>query len=379
MSNKKERKNSAIKIKSIQANSLYAVNNYVEDENKTDNKKPYLDLGEAVINNSLFSNYMMHHAVVVNKKGKSKDFIVMKFDYGVKDGMSAKELRDYYYENGAVVTWNEYEEPIHYEMLMRSTGKAKEGDCIFIRENLHSTALKYITMDLWDRMPYDNADIVGMSAYAPLVTATAIDYIIIPMENIFIVKDEDVCAMVNAVSVKTHNVPYEKKVIDWEETEKIINEYGLTFYKKKRRDNPKLKYIRKSKIALRENGILDYPTKTDVYYKNECHVYRPGKKAEVKNTLWDGMGLCDESIFPEDKGMEGFIYCRSHFFKSCLFRGNIQDYFRDYYGDAYETATAADMFGNIFHVKDIKVIITENSIKWIKFTDIMGVPDPYTA
>lgn len=372
MDNKKEQKGSAIKIKSIQANSLYAVNNYAEDKNKADNKKPYLDLGEAVINNSLFSNYMMHHAVAVNKKAKSKDFIVMKFDYGVKDGMSAKELRDYYYENGAVVAWNEYEEPMHYKMLMRSTGKAKEGDCIFIRENLHSTALKYITMDLWDRMPNENADIVGMSAYAPLVTATAIGYIAIPMENIFIVKDEDVYTMVNAVSVETHNVPYEKKVIDWEETEKIINEYNLTFYKKKRRDNPNLKYIRKSKAALRENGILDYPTKTDVYYKNECHVYRPDEKAEVKNTLWDGMGLCDESVFPEDKDMEGFIYCRSHFFKSCLFRGNIQDYFRDYYGDAYETAAVTDMFGNIFYVKNIKVIITENSIKWIKFTDIMG-------
>ena len=93
---KNGKKNKAIKIKSIQANSLYAVNNYNEDtETENENKKPYLDLGEAVINNSLFSDYMMHHAVAVNKKGRSKDFIVLKFDYGVKGGMSAKELRDY--------------------------------------------------------------------------------------------------------------------------------------------------------------------------------------------------------------------------------------------------------------------------------------------
>ena len=109
---------------------------------------------------------------------------------------------------------------------MRSTGKAKEGDCIFIRENLHNTALKYITMDLWDKMSYENADIVGMSAYAPLVTATAIDYIAIPMENILIVKDEDVYARVNAVSVKIHDVTYERKVIDWDATEKLINGYN---------------------------------------------------------------------------------------------------------------------------------------------------------
>lgn len=375
---KESKKSQSIKIKSIQANSLYAVNNYVEDENETGNKKPYLDLGEAVINNSLFSEYMMHHAVAVNGKGRSKDFIVLKFDYGVKGRMSAKELREYYYKNGATVIWPVYdkegtvvkEEPIYYKMLMRSTGKAKEGDCIFIRENLHNTALKYITMDLWDKMSYENADIVGMSAYAPLVTATAIDYIAIPMENILIVKDEDVYARVNAVSVKIHDVTYERKVIDWDATEKLINGYNLTFYKKKRRENPKLKCIRKSKPALKEYGIVDYPTKTKVYYNKECYVDRPDEKAEVKNTLWDGMGLIDESIFPNN--MEGFIYCRSHFFKSCLFRGNIQGYFKDYYKDRYETATVTDMFGNVFLAKDIKVIITENSIKWIKFTDIMG-------
>ncbi|MDE6435847.1 MAG: hypothetical protein K2L07_16700 [Lachnospiraceae bacterium] len=373
-----EQGSSAIKIKSIQANSLYAVNNYVEDENETDNKKPYLDLGEAVINNSLFSDYMMHHAVVVNKKSRSKDFIVMKFDYGVKNKMSARELRDYYYENGATVAWPVCDkegniikkQSMHYKMLMRSTGKAKEGDCIFIRENLHSTALEYITMDLWDKMPYEGADIVGMSAYAPLVTATAIDYITIPVKNIFIIRDEDVYAMVNAVSVKTHKVPYEKKTIDWKATEKLINGYNLTFYKKKRKENPGLKYIRKSKPVLKEYGILDYPTKTKVFYNKECYVDRSEAKSEVKNILWDGMGCIDDSIFPNN--MEGFIYCRSHFFKSCLFRGNIQDYFKNYYGDTYETATVKDMFGNVFYVKDIKVIITDNSIKWIKFTDIMG-------
>ena len=74
-----------IKIKSIQANSLYAVNNYIKNDNNTNHKRPYLDLGEAVINDSLFSNYMIHHGVCVNSKQRSKDFIVMKFDFGIKD------------------------------------------------------------------------------------------------------------------------------------------------------------------------------------------------------------------------------------------------------------------------------------------------------
>ena len=104
-----------IKIKSIQANSLYMVNNYQEnkDINEHEQKKPYLDLGIAVINDSLFLDYMKHHGAVAKQKGRykgrSRDFIVMKFDYGVKDGMSAQELRDYYYKNGATVIWPTYD------------------------------------------------------------------------------------------------------------------------------------------------------------------------------------------------------------------------------------------------------------------------------
>ena len=373
--NKNKRSAQSIKIKSVQANSLYLVNNYKEDSEKENvQKKPYLDLGEAVINDSLFADYMKHHGIVVNRRHRSRDFLVMKFDFGVKDGMSAAELREYYYENGATVKWKFYDEPIHYKMLMRSPGKAKEGDCIFIREKFYSKAIKYLTMDLWDKMPLENAPIVEMSAYAPLTTATAIDYITIPMENILIVKDEDVYTMVNAVRVKTKDMPYEYKVVDWKKVEEIINEYGFTFYKKKQAENPELRYINNTKTALKENGIEieEYPLKTKAGYKTGCYVDRSEGRTEVKNTLWDGMGLCDESLFPQNKGMNGFIYCRSHFFKSCLFRGNIQEYFKDYFGDDYETATVVDMFGNEFQAKDIKVIITENSIKWIKFTHLMG-------
>jgi len=296
--NKNKRSVQSIKIKSIQANSLYLVNNYNEDrEEENAQTKPYLDLGEAVINDSLFADYMKHHGVTVNSKGRSRDFIVMKFDFGVKGGMSAAELREYYYENGATVKWKFYDEPIHYKMLMRSPGKAKEGDCIFIREKFYSKAIKYLTMDLWDKMPRENAPIVEMSAYAPLTTATAIDYITIPMENILIVKDEDVYTMVNAVRVKAKDIPYGYNVVDWEKVEEIVNGYGFTFYKKKQEENPGLQYINSTKTALKEKGIEieNYPLKTKVGYKTGCYVDRPKEKTKVKNTLWDGMGLVEES------------------------------------------------------------------------------------
>lgn len=190
MSDKKV-EDTKINIKSIQANSLYRVNNGYKDA--------FLDCGKAVINNSIFSEYMRKHGVTVNGKGNSNDFVVMNFDYGVKaekvddkllPGLTVKDLRKYYYENGAkvskVVKGAEEPKTISYKMLMRSSGKAKEGDCIFIKEELYKKALNYITMGLWEKMPNDNAKIVELSAYSTLITATAIDYIKIPLDNILL-------------------------------------------------------------------------------------------------------------------------------------------------------------------------------------------------
>ena len=211
---KNEQESSAIKIKSIQAASLYRVNNSYKIVLKSKNedgsysgikeyREPLLDYGNAVISNSLFTKYVRKHGAVVNKYNKSLDFLMMKFDWGVdeddsnkgniKPAMTTQELRDYYYENDATVVWKTYdsdtgkeikgkEKTITYKMLLRSPGKAKEGHCLFIKKELHRKVFDYLTMGLWERMPnVKGAKIVEMSAYAPLITATAIDYIHIPM------------------------------------------------------------------------------------------------------------------------------------------------------------------------------------------------------
>lgn len=400
-----EQESSAIKIKSIQAASLYRVNNgykfvmKIKNEDGSYNglkeyKDPFLDFGNAVINNSLFAKYVRKHGVTVNKYKRSLDFLMMKFDWGVdeddsnkediKPAMTTEELRDYYYENGAIVTWKTYdsktgkeikgkERTINYKMLLRTPGKAKEGYCLFIRKELHKRVFNYLTMGLWERMPnVKGAKIVEMSAYAPLITATAIDYIQIPMKNIFVLKDQKSSCYKKAVTVRTEDVEHIRMVKDFSAFEKYVNEDGFTFYKKNAEKNPELKYIGRSGKELGEQGIdIDLcPEKEATYYKKECVCDRRNDKSEITNTLWDGMGIISDEIFPEN--MEGFIYCRSHFFKSCLFRGNIQDYFRDYYGGNYDTAYETDMTGRRMKVTDIKVIVTENSLKWIKFLELMS-------
>lgn len=341
-----------IKIRSLQANRIYQVQNGYKYRYGNQIRDCRLEWNDAMLNDSLFLRYMRKHEMRIEKNGSSLDFIVLKFDYsvlsyceqelyygyndgeqeenaevntedllsGIKDSVSAKELRQMYYTQGCTITWHKYnkktgdiihgaDETITYRMLMRSPGKAKKGDCVFVREELLTIARDYLTMGLWDRMPQENADIVSLSAYSTLITASALDYIHIPLKNILIVRDQEVSTILPGLTV-------------------------------------------------------------DVDESNHCYVKKE-EQCEITNILWDGMGLIDDSVFPEDQGMEGFIYCRSHFFKSCLFRGDVVQYFIDYYKEDYPTAAVMDMFGNKVKVSDIRVIVTENSIKWMKFERLM--------
>lgn len=341
-----------IKIRSLQANRIYQVQNGYKYRYGNQIRDCRLEWNDAMLNDSLFLRYMRKHGMRIEKNGSSLDFIVLKFDYsvlsyceqelyygyndgeqeenaevntedllsGIKDSVSAKELRQMYYTQGCTITWHKYnkktgdiihgaDETITYRMLMRSPGKAKKGDCVFVREELLTIARDYLTMGLWDRMPQENADIVSLSAYSTLITASALDYIHIPLKNILIVRDQEVSTILPGLTV-------------------------------------------------------------DVDESNHCYVKKE-EQCEITNILWDGMGLIDDSIFPEDQGMEGFIYCRSHFFKSCLFRGDVVQYFIDYYKEDYPTAAVMDMFGNKVKISDIRVIVTENSIKWMKFERLM--------
>lgn len=341
-----------IKIRSLQANRIYQVQNGYKYRYGNQIRDCRLEWNDAMLNDSLFLRYMKKHGMKIKKDGSSLDFIVMKFDYsvlsycerelyygyndgeqeentevnaedllsGIKDSVSAKELRQIYYTQGCTITWHKYDrktgdiihgadETITYRMLMRSPGKAKKGDCVFVREELVTIARDYLTMGLWDRMPQENADIVSLSAYSTLITASALDYIHIPLKNILIVRDQEVSTILPGLTV-------------------------------------------------------------DVDESNHCYVKKE-EQCEITNILWDGMGLIDDSVFPEDQGMEGFIYCRSHFFKSCLFRGDVVQYFVDYYKEDYSTAAVMDLFGNKVKVSDIRVIVTENSIKWMRFKRLM--------
>lgn len=251
-----------------------------------------------------------------NKREKITSLLKDSHDNKYKyQELSKEDIRKLYYNEGVDVQYITYDnkgntkkrEIIHYKMLFRSTGKAKKGSCMFIRDELYEQAHEYLYMGVEPND--DNPMIVELGAYAPLVASGIIGKIKINPKNILILKDVDRFFKTNVISVETDE---DKHCIA-----KHINDYDL------------------------------------------------------KNTMFDGQALIDSSVFP-DWG-NGYVLLRHHFCKMAAFNTNIQEFFKDYFGDDYTTATVKDMFGNIHYVKDIQLITTDNAMKWLK----LNIPYDY--
>lgn len=202
---------------------------------------------------------------------------------------------------------------LHYRMLFRNPSKAKVGQCMFIREELYERTRNWMTMGLGDKLPAEKAKIVELSAYAPLVSSSIVGRLNIPVEDVVILKDQSSFCQCAA------------------------------------------------KIVYAENGA--------------CAVR--DEETRVENVLWDGMALIDTDCCPS--WANGMVLLRNHFFKACAFKSRIQLFFRDWcaeHGHDYETYEIEDIFGRKHRLRDIKILTTDNAIKWKKFTDLMG-DDPY--
>lgn len=377
-----------IKIKNIKAGTLYEYNLGVRDR---------LDYTDAMFNNSLFSNYIINKGLSVYKGESTRDIVCLEFDFGSKSyeekvqqietliekadekslerlneilstvhenkdkfiKKSMEEIRDEYYQNGVSIDYVTRDkngaikktQTIHYKMLFRTPSKAKVGQSIFINEKYYRTAYEWLTMGLGNKMDKKKAKIVEMSAYAPLTTSTIVGNIHIPVEDILILKDQDSYFQTMANIVRAEEYFVEKKVVDIEKTE--IN---------------KQKALSQGKKPKRVFKRIRVPTKKCVVHKENVN---------LKNTLWDGMGLVETSIMP--KYVNGMMLLRNHFFKMCGFRTNLQQFLKDWCFENnvdYETFEIEDMFGVKHLAKNIKVITTDNAIKWKKFAELMG-DSPY--
>ena len=333
-------------IMNYQAGSVYEVECGVRDN---------YDSTRAMLTNSLFSDFLKENGLHIHKGESTRDIICIKFDYGsrsyeqeknhiartIKDAeeqlaaetnenlrrrtevklerlaelavaveqnkdkfikISANDLRTKFYEEGVTIHYPR--ESIHYQMLYRTPGKAKKGECMFVRDSLYKKARKFLYMGI--KLPKENAQIVEIGAYSSLITSAIEERLRIEPEQILVIKDVDAFFTTNVLSVE-------------------IDE------------------------------------------QKHC-VAKHKENYKLKNTLFDGQALIDVSIFPS--WASGYVLLRHHFCKMAAFVSRIQDYFRDTFGDEYETKTVKDMWGNDHLAKDIRLITTENAMKWSKFPGI---------
>lgn len=330
-----------LKIKNIQASSIYECNLGVRDN---------LDTKDAMLTNSLFLDFLLNNGLKVWKESSTRDIVCLEFGYGSRsyddemkhllkllgntepddearierindlineaklnrdkyDKKSKAELRSMFYTDGVSITYKTHNksgaviksETIHYQMLYRTPGKAKKGTVYFVCDRLYKKARDFLYMGI--KLPKNNAPIVEIGAYSSLVTSTIVGRVKIEPENILVLKDFDSFMKTNVVSVE-------------------INEA-------------------KECIAIHRD---DYT---------------------IKNTMFDGQALIDSSCFP--KWGDGYILLRHHMFKAAAFCTNIQTFFKDHFGDGYDNATVVDMFGVTHLAKDIQMITTDNALKWLKF------------
>ena len=331
-----------VKIKNFEAALIWGYNAGTRDR---------LESTDAMLVNSLFLDFLKENGLSIWKEESTRDVICLEFNFGVpsyeeelkkldkkvkksetneqkdiysklkekctsnKDKykkISKQELRIKYYTEGVIIPYRTY----------NKKGKLIDEEIVTYKM-LYRTPGKakkgtcmFIREELYDvaheylymgiKLPKKNSPIIQAGAYSSLITSSIIGKVKIEPEQILILDDYDSKFITDVITIKTD----------------------------------------KNKHC--------YAEKVNNY--------------EVTNTIFDGQALIDHSIFPE--WADGYILLRNHMTKCAAFNTNIELFMREQFGNQYETATITDMFGREVVVKDIKLITTNNAIKWLSFNGV---------
>ncbi|MDU7439815.1 MAG: hypothetical protein E7L05_04390 [Clostridium sp.] len=245
------------------------------------------------------------------KNIKDNEAIIKNLASKVDENITKKDIvREQLYKDGfklqtykTVKKVEKEDKKIKYVFWFRSAGKAKQGEDYFINKKLWNDINEWQTMGI--ELPKENCKLVEMEAYKSLVASAITGYYTCnPRTEILVVNDLD-C---------------------YSELQDVI------------------KVIRNKTTGFSE----------------ALHT-----KAKCKNTIWDGMCL----IQKEEGFEEGFRGLRHHFYKTGAFIGDFQQYFKDYCKENdidYNEYTVIDRYGREVLLKNVRMITTENAMKWEK-------------
>lgn len=128
-------------------------------------------------------------------------------------------------------------------------------------------------------------------------------------------------------------------------------------------------------VKIPIEGILFVDDYVDEFEEEVVAVRYTNKKIEsqvettrVKNNIWDGESLLDESIFNENFPSRHMLLLRNKFFKSCAFKTKIQQWFADNGITNVEQLRKVGGYTLATDVSQIVMITTTSSLKYLKFS-----------
>ena len=126
-----------------------------------------------------------------------------------------------------------------------------------------------------------------------------------------------------------------------------------------------IKLPKKSILIIRDR-VSRFTENVVCVKENDAHDLRAEEEeTEIENVIWDGEALLDASVFHENGYNDhGMMLLRNRFFKTCAFNTNLQDWFFD--NDITQISQLAG-YTTARNIKDIKLVITESSVKYFKF------------
>ncbi|WP_101844232.1 hypothetical protein [Halobacillus sp. Marseille-P3879] len=195
-----------------------------------------------------------------------------------------------------------------YKMYKRSSSKSRKGECLFIKKSLYSKMIKWSRMELPFHKNF-NVDLASLMAYESLVGSSI---------------------------EKTLNIDPNKIL--------IVDDVESTF-------NWKANVVQKGK-----NGFLD------------CIL---DENAEITNSLFDGQSLLHSKFFKVDEHM---LQLRNHMFKTASFSTNITDFMEANCPEdtSFDEWEIKNMFNQPIKAKDVDMITTPSSAKFLKFSHLFS-------
>lgn len=230
----------------------------------------------------------------IKKKKKTKTYS-LEIVEELKTDISIDELRNGLYRG--FILDNE-----KYVVFMRSPGKARVGEVLYIKEKLLDDFLNWARMGIDFEEIEGSVDVAGLKAAESLILSSIKDEVTIKANEILLIPD-----------VK---VPYK---------------------------------IPKGKASITEMGD-DGMAKTG---DNE-------EETVIENDIFDGQSLLSPEFYHDGKSM---ILLRNRFFKSAAFCFDIQRWFKDTHVTDVKQLNGYTLAEK---VEDIKLITTPNSLKFMK-------------